>query len=700
MDMTPREELKRRVRTALATEGLADKMSNSTSRAMKNRSDAIHRLHIDVNLMKQSIKTMKAAAVKDQSLPGRFAEKVRANGGVVYFASTGADAVGYVAALAVQHGADLLTKSKSITSEEIEFDQEMEKRGVACIETDLGELIVQMAHEKPVHIVMPAAHKSVGDVAELFSARLGSEVSPEPDAILKAVREYLRPRFLSAKIGVTGANAGIAETGTVILQTNEGNGRLTSGAPEIHVVLMGVEKIVPTWEDAANVVVSSAVSATGQNVTVYVSAFSGHSPMGGDATGREFHVIILDNGRSRMMKSEWFSDALNCIRCGACMNICPTYAVVGGHTFGYIYPGPVGIPWTSFVHGLDKVTYADLCISCGLCKMVCPADIDLPMMIAQVKQEQVDLLGQTRANRFFAGSETLAKVASATAPVSNWLMKSGPGRYVMERVFGVERKRTLPVFSRRRLRQKLKGVGNGNGIAGKVVYFPDIYSDYNDPDVGVKVVKILSAIGYKVEIPDVSWSGMPYISYGEVRKATQVARRNVRILTNYVKEGYEIVTTEPTAGYMLRDAYLKLVPGGESERVAEHSHPFFEFIEPYLSRLTLKATMPLEGEIGFHIPCHDRPFSAGRPAIKFLSASGYRVRIVETGTCCGIGGTFGMKAGTLGYDLSNAAGKALFDLFKESHCEIACTESSVCSTQISDGTGIRVFHPLHLVDLG
>lgn len=696
--MSSREEVVRKVRVALSTEGLSEKMWNSTSRARKNRLDAIRELHVDVHQMKQDVRRTKVSALGDGSLPGRFADQVRANGGKVFFAKDGAAAVDYVADLAREHGAELLAKSKSLTSEEIEFDHELEKKGVTCIETDLGELIVQMAHERPVHLVMPAAHKSVADVAKLVSERLGKEVPEEPSTILNEVRAYLRPIFLSAKIGVTGANVGIAETGTVVIQTNEGNGRLVSGAPDVHVVLMGVEKIVSSWEDAARVVKAAAISATGQPITVYVSGFSGRPPLGGELNGREFHVIILDNGRSKMKEDAWFSDALNCIRCGACMNICPTYSVVGGHTFGYIYPGPIGIPWTSNVHGLDKAAYAELCVSCGLCKEVCPADIDIPMMIAEVKQLRVDLVGQPMVNRFFAGSESLARMASVTAPLTNWSMKWKPIRYLMEKFFGVDRRRTLPNFSRRRLRRRLRETAVGAGGNGRLVYFPDIYADYNDPNLGLEAVKILATLGYRVEVPDLKWSGMPYISYGEVRKAAKVAEHNLKILSRFVDEGCEVVATEPTATYMLRDAYPKLVPGDQALKVAEHSHPFFEFLEPHLDRLRLRAKENAT-EVGFHIACHDRGLTSGGPAVRFLEAAGYKVKIIETGTCCGMGGTFGMKAGTLGYDLSMAVGERLFELFRKSDCGVVCTESSVCSTQIEDGTGMKVLHPLHLVEV-
>lgn len=697
--MSSRNDLVQRVREALSAEGLSEKMQNSTSRARKNRSDAIQTFHVDVRQMKSELRMMKVAAISDRGLLEKFAEKVRANGGKVFFAKDGATAMEYVAGLAKEKGAELLVKSKSLTSEEIDFNQELERRGITCIETDLGELIVQMAHERPVHLVMPAAHKSVADVARLVSERIGREVPAEPSVILNEIRTYLRPIFLASKIGVTGANAGIAETGTVIIQTNEGNGRLVSGAPEVHVVLMGAEKIVPTWGDAAKVVSAAAVSATGQPITVYVSGLSSHPPLGGKSEDREFHVVILDNGRSKMKEDAWFADALNCIRCGACMNICPTYSVVGGHTFSYIYPGPIGIPWTSNIHGLDKAAFAELCISCGLCKEVCPADIDIPLLVAEVKQQRVDVVGQPLVNRFFAESEMLAKFASLTAPMSNWSMKRRAVRYLMEKLFGVDRRRTLPSFSRGRLRGKLSEVARGSGSAGRVVYFPDLYADYNDPRLGLKAIGTLAALGFQIEVPDLTWSGMPYISYGEIRRATKVAERNLKILSKYVYQGCRIISTEPTALYMLRDVYPKLVPGEQSRKVADSSYAFFEFVEPHLQRLRLKRAEAVTDEVGFHIPCHDRALTGGRPAVRFLEASGFRVKVVETGTCCGMGGTFGMKAGALGYDLSMAVGAPLFDLIRKSECGIICSESSVCSAQIEDGTGVRVTHPLHMVEV-
>ena len=695
-----RQALLSKLRRALNDKESSEKFWGAMTKARANRTALLEKEHLDMHAIKASNKALKTAAVADTSLVEEFAENVRRNGGKVFLAKTGEDAIGYVEELCKRVGAKLIVKSKSLTSDEIEFTHELEKVGVRSVETDLGELIIQIAGETPVHLVMPAAHKSVEQIAQLVSSAVGREVPPDDQAILGTVRAYLRQLFLTADIGVSGANIGVAETGSIVMETNEGNGRLVTSLPKVHLVIIGMEKIVPKWEDATYLVKGHSASATGQNMTVYVSVITQHGPLAGSTEGREYHVVILDNGRSKMRDDPWFSDALNCIRCGACMNVCPTYGIAGGHTFGYIYPGPIGIPWTAEVHGLDKATFAHLCVSCGLCKEICPVDINIPMMIAKVKEEEVDENGQLVVNDFFMASETLARLASATAPVSNWFLRRGATRALMESVVGVDRRRTLPSFARKRLRARLSPLGSGTGESGKVVFFPDVYADYNDPQLGVRAVKILLALGYEVKVPDLQWSGMPYISYGNIRKATTVAKKNLENLKAYLDEGYSVVSTEPTAVYMFREVYPTLAPGELAERAREMSFPFFSFIQGRLADLGLKPAFPTDEAIGFHIPCHDRSLSRGIPAVEFLRAAGYKVQVVENGTCCGMAGTFGMKHGDLGYNLSVQVGDHLFRLFKESGRKLVATESSVCSMQIADGVGIKVVHPLYAVEEG
>lgn len=692
-----RTKLLDEIGNALSNKEASDKLWEAMDRGRNSRTALIQKLGIDIQEFKHEVREIKNSAKSDQTIVSEFAEKVRANGGNVFLADDGDSAIKYVLEICKRTNARLMVKAKSLTSEEIWFNHGLESAGLRVVETDLGELICQVAHEKPSHLVFPAVHKTSAQIATLFSKEYGENIQPDPSDILKHIRARLRPIFLTADIGVTGANIGVAESGSVVIETNEGNGRLVTSIPKIHIVIIGSEKIVPFWEDASNLIQAHTISATGQRMTAYVSIISQHIPLGGKAEGREFHVIILDNGRSKMHGDAWYSDALNCIRCGACMNICPTYGIVGGHVFGYVYPGPIGIPWTSNVHGVENATFAHLCISCGLCKEICPVDIDIPLMIAKVKQEEVKLNGQLLVNSFFVSSDRVAKIASATAPLSNWMLRKRFARYAMEKIIGVDRRRTLPSFARKRLRRRLKEEKQSGGTAGKVVFFPDIYADYNDPELGVRAVRTLRQLGYIVELPELKWSGMPYISYGEIEKAKKVALYNIRVLSSFANQGYEIISTEPTAVYMLKEIYPMLQPGKESQEIANQTHGFFAHIQPRLSELKMKPSEDSSQTIGFHIPCHERALTSGVPAMRFLESSGYVVKVVETGTCCGIGGTFGMKKGNLGYDLSMAVGEKLFEKFRASGCKIVATESSVCSSQLTDGLGYKVLHPLYMV---
>ncbi|MCS6787854.1 MAG: LUD domain-containing protein, partial [Aigarchaeota archaeon] len=306
-----------------------------------------------------------ARRIKERSLEEmeelltEFVRNAEARGAKVHFARDAVEANEIILRVASGARARLIVKSKSLTSEEIELNQYLESRGIEVVETDLGERIIQLAGERPSHLVFPAIHKSVSEVAELFSKEGGEKLDHDVRPILSYVRRRLRSQFLDADVGINGANVAIAELGAVVLETNEGNGRLTASLPRVQVVLMGIEKVVKTVEEALILARSHAVAATGQRLTTYVSIMGGRLPVSGEG-GRELHIVLLDNGRRRMLDDPVFREALYCIRCGACMNVCSPYSVVGGHVFGHIYPGPIGIPWTANVHGLDRAEFAEL----------------------------------------------------------------------------------------------------------------------------------------------------------------------------------------------------------------------------------------------------------------------------------------------------------------------------------------------------
>ncbi|MFI5419420.1 MAG: LUD domain-containing protein, partial [Nitrososphaerales archaeon] len=577
------------------------------------------------------------------------------------------------------------------------------RKDLSVVETDLGERIIQLVDEKPYHLVFPAIHKTQKEVAAIFSEATNTQIPDDLQAIMAAVRKHLRPTFLNSQLGITGANIAVAETGSIIVETNEGNARLVSAIPDVHVVVVGMEKIVENWEEAMELVMAHPISATGTRLTNYVSIVTQRLPLG-PKTNREMHVIILDNGRSKMRDDPWFREGLNCIRCGACMNACPTYGVVGGHVFGYIYPGPIGIPWTEEIHGLDKAEFAHLCISCGLCKEICPAEIDIPMMIAKVKEKDVEKNGQLTPNKVLSRSDDFAKMASSTAPLSNWIIQSSVSRYFMDRVLGIDKKRKIPRFYRNTFEKQFPSIKqNISQPKRKVVYFVDLVANYSEPELGVRAVNFLQQSGFEVVLPPkLKSSGMPYISYGELRKAKEIAEWNVKLLSPYVNEGYDVVATEPTATYCLKFAYPKLLDNSEeSLKVAGKSFEYFEYLSKFRDPIGVSknaAAAKNASTLGFHIPCHQRALSEGKYTIDILEKAGYKVKVIETGTCCGMAGTFGLKKGPLGYDLSMAVGKPLFDLFNgDESINIIATESSVCTQQLEDGTTRSIVHPLNLI---
>src|SRR5690606_15736312 len=270
----------------------------------------------------------------------------------------------------------LAVKSKSMATEEIRLNPALEARGIRVVETDLGEWIVQLAGDHPSHLIAPAIHITREQVAELFSKETGQEVSPEVQALVGVARQRLRQAFIDADMGITGANAAIAETGTIAIVTNEGNDRLVATLPPVHVAVLGVEKIVPTIDDVAAMLKLLPRSGTAQKITSYVSFITGPSRTAdielvtamGVHGPKEVHIVLLDNGRLAAREDPELVDTLYCIRCGACSNVCPPYQVVGGHLFGHIYTGPIGLPLTALHHGLDAAADPQsLCVSCNAC---------------------------------------------------------------------------------------------------------------------------------------------------------------------------------------------------------------------------------------------------------------------------------------------------------------------------------------------
>ncbi len=377
-----------RVRQALTDDSLRIALERATSRLSGKRAQAL--ALIDAARLREEARAVRETAVAN--LPDLLEEleaNLTTNGCQVHWAADGKEANEIVERIARQHGASRVVKSKSMVTEEIRLNDALVHAGLKVVETDLGEYIAQLANEPPSHITAPVVHKRAEDIGELFHRELGTEPTADPAKICAAARQRLRDEFLRADVGISGCNFAIAETGTVCIITNEGNGRMVSTMPPVYIAVMGIEKVVPRVEDAILLWQAVARNATGQNASVYFSMSSGPRRPGQADGPDEMHVVLLDNGRSRILE-RGYADVLLCVRCGACLNACPVYREIGGHAYGATaYSGPIGAVITPLLSNsptsVKELPFASSL--CGVCRDVCPVKIDLPRLLLDLRSE-------------------------------------------------------------------------------------------------------------------------------------------------------------------------------------------------------------------------------------------------------------------------------------------------------------------------
>jgi L-lactate dehydrogenase complex protein LldF len=382
------ETFKENAKAALADVQLRGALKNATSLFGERRKEAAAGLANWEDLRSQ------ARAIKDEVLLhlDRYLEEFVANaesrGAQVHWARDAAEANSIICGLATERAARIVVKSKSMTTEETHLNDALEAAGMQVVETDLGEYIIQLADEPPSHIIAPAIHKTRQQVSELFTAELGMTPTDDIAQMTSTARATLRDRFASADVGITGVNFAIAETGTIVIVENEGNIRLTTSLPRIHIAMMGIEKVIPRFADLDVFLKLLPRSGTGQRLTTYQSFITGTKRHATDEGPDELHIVLLDNGRSRMLAHPVTRQSLACIRCGACLNACPVYQQVGGHAYGSVYPGPIGAVITPQLVGIAKAAQLPYASSlCGACREVCPVKIDIPRLLLHLRGE-------------------------------------------------------------------------------------------------------------------------------------------------------------------------------------------------------------------------------------------------------------------------------------------------------------------------
>ncbi len=386
------DRFRENARRALADADLHTALDRTTAALTHKREAALAELD-DLEALRDRCAAVKAHTLDhlDRYL-GQLTDAVEARGGTVHFASDAAEANRIVVDIARARGVHTAVKGKSMVSEEIGLNVALESAGVTPIETDLGEYILQLDDDVPSHLIAPVIHKTREHITALFHDRLGTPATAGVEELTAAARAELRRRFLSAEMGITGVNFAVADSGTLVLVENEGNLRLTSSVPRIHLALMGMEKVIPRLADLEAFLTLLPRSATGQRASSYVSMV--HGPrLAADADGpEELHLVILDNGRSTVLADERLRDTLRCIRCGACLNVCPVYTQVGGHAYGWVYPGPIGAVLDPGLLGMEATASLPMASSlCGACGDVCPVKIPIPELLIEHRRRAVTL---------------------------------------------------------------------------------------------------------------------------------------------------------------------------------------------------------------------------------------------------------------------------------------------------------------------
>ena len=602
------------------------------------------------------------AAAKDASIDRleelytQFKKEAEKRGIVVHRAATGAEANEIICRIARENSVKKIIKSKSMTGEEIHINHALEAQGCEVVETDLGEWIIQLRKEGPTHMVMPAIHLSRHQVADDFSKVTGHKQDSDISKLVKVARRELRAKFAQADMGISGANFAIADSGTIAICTNEGNGRLTTTLPRVHVAICGLDKLTPNLHDAMRVINVLPRNATSQILTSYVSWMTGANECTLNPDAKKImHVVFLDNGRSALAKDPVCRDALRCVRCGACANVCPVYRLVGGHKMGYIYIGAIGLILTYFFHGRENAkALVQNCINCEACKDICAAGIDLPGIIQEIRARLNEEAGAPIESALMGRVLSNRKMFHTLLRFGKWAQRPATGgtkfiRHLPEVFMKGQGFRALPAIAEKAFRDKwdtLKTIIPGKGKY-RIGLFAGCAQDFVYPEQLEAAVKILTAKGCSVEFPmEQSCCGLPVQTMGERKAAERVALQNVKA---FAAGNYDyILTLCASCASHLKHNYPQILKGHsnmtfEVEQFAARVKDFSSFARDVLG-LGEEDFAKTSETVCYHAPCHEcRGMGVTEQPRALLGAAAEYKQTEEEDVCCGFGGSYSLK---------------------------------------------------------
>jgi iron-sulfur cluster protein len=714
------------------------------SPAVRRNTQTFNRSRYRATSLLPDYETLKneARQIKEDSIAGlpELLEQLRtvieARGGHFFLATTGKDACDYIRDTCVRHGARLVVKGKSITSEEIHVNRALEIAGIEVAESDLAEFILQVADEQPSHIIAPALHYSRERITALFRRKFQTDLPLETgEELTRFARDILRQKFLHADVGITGANLIAADTGTVMLVESEGNIRLTSTLPPVHIAITGIEKIISTRRAMAPFLELLAASATGQSMTSYTSFISppiDDAPFalpGKPRKAREFHLVLIDNGRLRMRNDAVFRETLYCIRCGACLNSCANFQTVGGHAFGgETYSGGIGGSWEAGTGRLENARFSELCTGCTRCVNQCPVRIDVPGLnehlrnrlnreagVSVLSGALTTLIAVPEADEcspasklFFGNYHWFGEWGSRFSRTVNFLSGTAAARRVLEHLFGLDRRRALPAIpgetlvtaAERELKTRV-----ANPVA-RVALFADVFTNYGLVSRGLATIRVLRAMNADILVTESIPEGRAALSQGLLATAEASARRAASLLDGHVLHGRDIVIVEPSSlAVFRRDARRLLDDAGQIERLRAHTFEPVEYVAKLLRHRGCEprsifdaSRSPVGTALFYHSHCQQKTVGCAAPTEELLRQVGFDV-VSSSVECCGMAGSFGYKKDF--YDLSMAVGEDLFEQVRSaenrSEPRALIASGTSCTEQLHAGLNRDVLHPIELL---
>ncbi len=700
--------IKEEIKRALQNANLAGALTRFSEAYSVSRRKAYEGL--DFEEIRDKIASLKAYVAENlNEIIDTFIKSALENGAKVFYTTKPDEVRKYIIDLAKKNNVKSIVKSKSMATEEIHLNKYLREEGIEVNETDLGEWIIQLAGQRPSHMVLPAIHLTRYDVSEVFTKKV-EPIEPDISKMVKFARKHLRRKFLAADMGITGANIAVAETGTLLIFTNEGNARLTMALPKIHVAVVGVEKLVAKFEDIFPIIRALPRSATAQLITSYIS-FVNKPYTHFDGSQKEFHIILFDNNRSAMAKDPNFKQTFQCIRCASCLNVCPVFRLIGGHVFGKVYTGGIGTILTAWTEGLKaSKDIQGLCIQCGNCVKVCPGKIDIPGLILEIRKrlaKEEGLNFKTKVIYSIVNNRKLFhSILKAASKFQKPIEKEGFIRHLPFFLSDLTEGRSLPAISDVPFRDRFKKIIQPK-FDKKVIFFAGCLIDFAYPEIGEALVKLLNSAGIEVLFPiEQTCCGAPARYSGVMDVAANNAKQNIEALLT--TEADYVISACPTCTVALKKQFTKdlleqnfneeLIK--KAEVLAKKVKDASELINKLIREDKIKFKSTPQESFTYHDPCHlIRSLGIYKePRESLISAGLNLVEMFESDTCCGMGGSYSLKFP----EISKTILKRKLENIKKTEVKLVCTDCPGCVMQIrggvdKEGLSLQVRHSIEIL---